>query len=147
MDTRTYLDQLKNIDKRIKNKISEAEKWRDIALSTKGGALDDVKVQETLNPDKMGSAIAMAVDYERESERLAEELTALKARIIEQIDGMDDPLHYNILYWLYVENKRFVEVAVMVDYSYKQTKRHYNNALDAFEAKYGKEYLDKKRVA
>ena len=147
MDTRTYLGQLKNIDKRIKNKISEAEKWREIALSTSGGKLDDIKVQESGNHDKLGTAVAMAVDYERESERLAEELTTLKAKIIGQIDGMEDPLHYNILYLLYVENKRFVEVAVMIDYSYKQTKRHYNNALKSFEEKYGKEYLDKKRVA
>ena len=147
MDTRTYLNQLRNIDKRIKNKITEAEKWREIALSTNGGKLDDVKVQESGNHDKIGTAVAMAVDYERESERLAEELTALKARIIEQIDGIDDPLHYNILHLLYVENKRFVEVAVMVDYSYRQTKRHYNQALKAFEEKYGKEYLDKKKVA
>ena len=141
MYTKEYLGQLRNIDKRIKNKISEAEKWRDIALSTTGGKLDDIKVQESGNADKMGSAIAMAVDYERESEKLAEELTNLKAKIIEQIDGMDDPLHYNILYWLYVENKRFVEVAAAVDYSYKQTKRHYNNALIEFENKYGAEYL------
>ena len=31
METSQYLGQLKNIDRRIKDKIKEADRWRDIA--------------------------------------------------------------------------------------------------------------------
>ena len=59
--TKQYLNQLVNIDKRIKDKIKEAEMWRDIAGRT-GGGNNSERVQTTKRYDKMGDAISSAVD-------------------------------------------------------------------------------------
>lgn len=142
MTTREYLGQLRNIDKRIKNRISEAEHWRDIAMSTGSKPLDGVKVQESKETDKMATAISLAVDYENESERLAKELIELKAKIIEQISGLhEEELHYNLLYGFYVNGKNYNELVVSENYSYRQIRRHFEEALKEFEGKYGSCYV------
>lgn len=138
--TKQYLNQLVNIDKRIKDKIKEAEMWRDIAGRTGGGSNSE-RVQTTKRYDKMGDAISSAVDYEQESERLAKELVEIKNTIIQQIDGIEDQLHYNILKDYYIHEMALVEIAAQEHYSYKQTGRHFKNALNDFEHRYGSTYL------
>ena len=140
VETKKYLGQVKNIDKRIKDKIEESEKWRNIAKGT-GSFNSDVKVKSSPNQDKMGDAVSLAVDYEKESKTLAIELTELKHRIIQQIDGIKDELFYNILKSYYIKNKSLAEISVLENYSYKQMKRLYENAILKFEELYGQEYL------
>ena len=88
MTAQTYLEQLHNIDRRIKDKMRESYEWREIAM-TKRASIDDVKIQSSPRKDAMEDAICMAVQYESEAAELAKYLTELKHRIIEQIDGLE----------------------------------------------------------
>ena len=141
MTTKEYLGKLKNIDNRIRDKIEEADKWMSIAERQGGNSCDD-RVQTSKKYDKMGDAIALAVDYEAESRKLAKELTVLKNKIIKQIDAIENELYYNILKAYYIKEQGFGEIAYVEHYSYKQIRRYYEQAINAFETKYGSEYLE-----
>ena len=77
MTTKAYLYKLRNIDRRIQDKLRESYEWREIAKG-KTAQISDMKVQSTPNPEIMADAIAHAVDYEREASSLAVEMTDLK---------------------------------------------------------------------
>ena len=144
MDTKTYLNQLKNIDNRIKDLLKEAERWYDIATSTSGGDLTAPKVQTSPNPDRIGKVVGKVVDYQNACVKLAEEKAELKHQIIEQIkglEGVDGEIHYNILYGFYVEKKNMNTIAVENGYSYRRIMSLFNTALFEFEKRYGETYL------
>lgn len=146
MDTKEYLSQLWNIDNRIKDKMKEANRWRDIAESTGGNNYNE-RVQTSRKYDNLGDAVAKAVDCENESNELAKELIYLKNKIIKQIDNIGNELYYNILKYYYVEEYGLGRIAVIENYSYKQLKRYYNQALECFEEKYGEEYLNIEKMS
>lgn len=141
MNTKQYLNQLKNIDNRITDKIEESERWKSIATGT-GCAGGGEKVQTSMRYDKMGDAVALAVDYENESKELAKQLVELKHIITKQIDSMENELFYNILKGYYIKEKSLGELAVQESYSYKQIKRYFEQAIKEFEKKYGNCYAD-----
>ena len=135
MQTEQYLGQLKNIDRRIKDKIKEADSWRDIADGRTSVVITE-KVRTSKKYDRQGDAIAKAVDFEEESRLLAVELENLKDKIIKQIDGIEIELYYNILKSFYIQEKNFTEIAAEEGYSYKQIKRYYQKSIDYFGEKY-----------
>lgn len=145
MTVKTYLGQLKNIDRRIKDKISEADRWREIAKNP-SSAIKEIQVQTSIKPDKMGDAVALAVTYEKESEELAKQLTEFKHKIIIQIDGIGDETYYNLLKSYYIMNMTYEEISATENKSYRHVKRIFQDALDAFDAKYGSTYKESKPI-
>lgn len=145
MTAKTYLDQLKNIDKRINDKIMEAQKWREIAQNP-SAHISEVKVQKTILPDRLGDAISKAVTYEQESEDLASELTELKHTIIRQIDEIGDEKYYNLLKGYYIKRMTYTELGKQEKLSYKQAKRQVQLAIDSFDEKYGETFKDKQPI-
>ena len=135
MEVTNYLGQLKNIDRRIKDKIKEADRWRDIADGRTSVTITE-RVQTSKKYDRQGDAVTLAVDLEEESRQMAIHLAQLKDTITKQIDGLDDELYYNILKSYYIQEKNFTKIAAEEGYSYKQIKRYYNKALDYFGKKY-----------
>lgn len=135
MQVEQYLGQLKNIDRRIKDKIKEADSWRDIADGRTSVVPTD-KVKTSKKYDRQGDAIAIAVDLEEESRLLAVKLENLKDKITKEIDGVENELYYNILKSFYIQEKNFTEIAAEEGYSYKQIKRYYQKSLDYFGDKY-----------
>ncbi len=146
MTDREYLNQLKNIDRRIKDKIEEEQRWRDIATNTTS-KLSDMKVQTSKDPDPMGSAITKAVSYQRESAELAAKLVDLKNTITMQIDNIEDDKAYTILKMVFVQGKDYSEVAVELKRSYRHTVREIDAAIKKFGDKYRDTYKDKPKIA
>lgn len=140
MTAQTYLDQLLNIDRRIKDKLRESAEWRDIAM-TKRASMDDIKIQSSHRRDAMEEAICMAVQYETEAAELAKKLTELKHKIIEQIDALEgDEYSYNILKEHYVYGVGVGTMADKYNYSYNGMKKKIRNAVDVFSKKYGDKF-------
>lgn len=135
MQVEQYLGQLKNIDRRIKDKIKEADSWRDIADGRTSVVPTD-KVKTSKKYDRQGDAIAIAADLEEESRLLAVKLENLKNKITKEIDGVENELYYNILKSFYIQEKNFTEIAAEEGYSYKQIKRYFQKSLDYFGKKY-----------
>lgn len=136
MQTTQYLEQLKNIDRRIKDKIKEADRWRDIADGRTSIAITE-RVKSSKKYDRQGDAIAIAIDFEEESRLMAIQLENLKYKIIKQIDEIDNELYYNILKSFYIQEKSFTEIAAEEGYSYKQIKRYFDKSIEYFNNRYG----------
>lgn len=144
MTTKDYLGQMINMDRFIKDKLEEAEKWRAIAENMTGN-LNDICVQTTKQPDKMANAVIKLVDLLRESDEEALRLINIKEAIIKQIDEMHRmgyDKEYMILKSYYVQNRSLAYIALDSHYSYKQTKRNYEKALQKFENIFGEKYLN-----
>lgn len=145
MTTEEYLSQLKHIDRKINDKLAEANRWRDVAMATGGAGNSPDRVQTTKRYDKMGDAISMAADYEAECMKMAKDLAILKYNITKQIDDMPCNIHYVILKSLYLHGKSINETLVEVGYSRAHFYRLMNAAMKEFEDLYGYCYLQKKR--
>ena len=139
MTTKAYLYQLRNIDRRIQDKIRESCECKEIALG-KSTALNDIKVQCTPNQEIMADAVAHAVDYEREASALATQMTDLKHQIIEQIDGIEDEKVYNVLKEHFVQQVGIGTLADKYDLTYNAMKWRIKQAIIQFEKIYGKEW-------
>lgn len=139
MTTKAYLYQLRNIDRRIQDKLRESYEWREIAKG-KTAQISDMKVQSTPNPEIMADAIAHAVDYEREASSLAVEMTDLKYKIIKQIDGIEDERTYNVLKEHFVQQLGVGTLADKYDLTYNAMKWRIKQAIIHFEKIYGKEW-------
>lgn len=145
MTTVEYLNQLKNIDRRIADKRDEAEKWRVIAYGNRTVSTDRERVLKSIDPDKMGNAVIKAIEYEKEADTLAEWLIMLRHHIIEQIDGMEDisdSRYYNILKGYYLRDMSFAAIGYELGFSTKQVARDYKKALVIFESLYYDEYKE-----
>lgn len=145
MNAREYLWQLKNIDKRISDKMEEAQRWRDIAENVTSRISKD-KVQTTPKPDKMADAIVNAVQYERESEEIAKKLTEFKHSVTMQIDRIDDIRHYDALKMFFVKDMTYVQMQAHMDKSYRHVRREVDKAVDAFGTMYAEEIEKSEKI-
>lgn len=145
MTVKDYLWQLKNIDKRIKDKMDEAQRWRDIAENSTSQLSKD-KVQTSPKHDKMADAITNAVQYERESEDLARRLTEFKHHVTLQIDNIDDIRHYDALKMFFVKDMTYVQMQAQMDKSYRHVRREVDRAIDVFGSMYSDEIEKSEKI-
>lgn len=89
MDTKTYLQQIERLDRKIQNKFSEIAQLKTMATSITV-AQKDVNVQTSSDKDRMGSAVAKIVDLETEANEMICEYIQKRAMIIQQIDTISD---------------------------------------------------------
>lgn len=139
MTTKSYLYQLRNIDRRIQDKLRESYEWREIAMN-KSHPISEVNVQSTPKQDVMAEAASMAVDYEQEASQIAVKMTELKHTIIHQIDSIDDELTYNILKEHFVQQMGIGTMADKYFVTYNAMKYRIEKAISVFEKKYGNQW-------
>lgn len=137
-NTRAYLSQLKTIDRRIRCKIDEADKWRSIA-ENRSSHISEVKVQTSSKPDKMAEAITRALEYEQESRDLANHLIETKHSLLRQIEGLNDDKQYLILSMYFVQNMKYRDIQMEMDCTFNNVKKNLRAAIDSFGEKYEKE--------
>lgn len=138
MDAREYLWQLKNIDKRIEDKMEEAQRWRDIAENVTA-KLNKDKVQTSPKPDKMADAITNAIQYERESQELARKLAEFKNKVSHMIDDIDDIRYYELLKKFFIFDMKYADIQSALDRSYRHVRRELDKAIELFGNKYSDE--------
>ena len=140
MDTKTYLQQIERLDRKIQNKFAEIEQLKTMATSS-SVAQKDINVQTFSDKDRMGSAVSKIVDLESEANEIICEFLEKRSIIIHQIDGISDTNMYHILFNRYVMMKDLGTISVEMGYSFKQVCRIHGNALKEFEHLYGERYL------
>lgn len=140
-ETKRYLMRITRLNRQIENKLEEASQLRSMA-SHISAQIQEAKVQESKDPDKIGAAVAKIVDLEREVDDLVDEFIKQRAIIIGQIDGLDDVTYYHVLSKKYVTGKTFETIAAEMNYNMRQVFRVHNRALKAFEDRYGSQYLE-----
>ena len=141
MTTKDYLNQISRLNRMINNKLSEISQLRELACSV-SAIRNEEKVQTSPKVDSIGTAISKIDEMERDIERTIDKYTKKKNLIISQIEGMDDELHYNVLFSRYIEKKTFEVIATEMSYSFRNIIRIHCRALKEFERKYGDTYTN-----
>lgn len=140
MNTKQYLNQVRRYDRMISNKLSEIYQIKTLATSI-SVATDGDRVQSSGNKDRMGNTVARLVDLERETDKLIQVYTEKRQVIISQIDSMEDMNFYDVLFHRYIEGKTFEAISEDIHYSWRQVMRIHDDALAAFEKKFGSCYM------
>lgn len=141
MDTKQYLMQISRLDRKINNKLSEIAQYRELAQSI-SAVENKERVQTSPDFDKIGGAISKLDEMERKLDEMIDDYVNKKSKIIEQIDKMDNELHYQILFSRYIEKKTFEKISTEINYSFRNTTRLHGKALKEFEKIYGHLYLN-----
>lgn len=129
MTTKQYLNQVRNLDKRVNAKLDELSSLR--ALTEKVTASYSEKVQASTS-DTFTSNVAKIVDLEKEIDAEIDRLIRLRERITKEIDNMPSNIYSALLSSRYLEGKTWEDVAEMLHYDERQIFRIHENALKEF---------------
>ena len=129
MTTKQYLNQVRNLDKRVNAKLDELSSLR--ALTEKVTASYSEKVQASTS-DTFTSNVAKIVDLEKEIDAEIDRLIRLRERITKEIDSMPSNTYSALLSSRYLEGKTWEDVAEMLHYDERQIFRIHENALKEF---------------
>lgn len=140
MTTKEYLQQVGKLNKMINNKMIELAQMKEMAYSIKNINTDE-HVMSSSDPDRIGCAYVKIEEMEQKIDRMIDDYVDEKAKIIKQIESIEDENLYDVLFLKYIAKKRFEDIAVEIEKSWRQTIRLHGAALKRFEEKYGNEYL------
>ena len=129
MTTKQYLNQVRNLDKRVNAKLDELSSLR--ALTEKVTASYSEKVQVSIS-DAFTSNVAKIIDLEREINVEIDRLIRLRERITKEIDNMPSNIYSALLSSRYLEGKTWEDIAEMLHYDGRQIFRIHENALKEF---------------
>ena len=139
MGTEQYLNQLRDMKRRIACKRRDAQMWRSIAESL-SVPLDGDRVQSTGSGDKMAESVAKAVDCEREIDKLTFAMLKLQEEIMKRIDSMENYNHSIILSEYYVHGMSLNKISIEWGRSVRHLKRVKSEAIASFGEKFGDKY-------
>lgn len=126
-----YLRQIRLFDICIRQKEAELAAMRS-ELENMSAAVTGERVQTSVN-DKMSEKVSHIVDLENQIIQDKEKFLRMKDRIINEIQSLDNSVYVDILYKRYVEYKQLEEIAVEMNYSYRQVLRLHGFALQEFK--------------
>lgn len=126
-----YLRQIRLFDICIKQKEAELAAMRS-EIENMSAAVTGERVQ-TSAKDKMSEKVSHIVDLEAMIIQDKEKFLRMKDRIINEIQSLDNSVYVDILYKRYVEYKQLEEIAVEMNYSYRQVLRLHGFALQEFK--------------
>lgn len=141
MDTKQYLSQINILNRKITNKLFEKFQLKSMICSV-SNSVKDVNVQSGHTGDRTGDTICKIIDLEREIDAMVDEFADTKAHIISQIEQLDFK-YYDVLFKRYVAIKNWNEISVEMSLTRRHVFKIHQSALEQFEKKFGKEYMDK----
>lgn len=132
MDAKEYLKRIKILDAKIKNKKLELEDIYNrmqgvpaISYEPKiGGSVNSVAPQDKL--------MSKYMDYQQELESDINELISIKKEAIDLIYMLENADCVDVLYKRYFLFKKWEEIALEMNYTYRQVLRIHGRALIAF---------------
>lgn len=137
MTAKEYLQQLQKLDTIINQKMREASYLR--LMSTSSGAIDYSKDRVQSSPSGDAPFVRMTdriVDLAAEINREIDRFVDNKHLIINQIQGLEDAKHIDLLFKRYVEYEKFEVIAVEMNFTYQYVIELHSYALNAFQTTY-----------
>ena len=127
-DKIAYLKQYKYLDRHIDQMLEEKERWRTRAEKMTSTWSDMPKGSD--GEDQRELAICKMLDCERVVTGMIDDLVDLGREIKEIISQVDDEILRELLMHRYIEGKKFEEIAVGMNYSWRQIHRLHTRALN-----------------
>lgn len=145
MTTIEYLSQIEKLKKQITRRQLELEEYVILVHGISAVGISE-RVKSSGSGDRICNDIVRIDEMTKEYLNLIDDYKTKKDTIIEQIESIPGNARSDVLYQRYVDRLKFEQIAINVNYSYKQTRRIHNRALTDFEKKYGYIYTDKDNI-
>lgn len=133
MEAKSYLKQVRNSMVKVKNKLFEAQKWRDIALSITS-YMDGDRVQSSSPKDKMANAVEECESAEGQVLEKVKELRSVMEDVTGTIERMDNATEYDVLHQIYIQSKSLQDVADDYKNDYTWATTTHGRALKSVQA-------------
>lgn len=140
-ETKRFLSQVNNIDRRINVKLLEAEKHRMMAMNI-GNSMKQDRVQ-TSPSNVFENALVSARQAEEEANDLIEILYQKREEICKMIEALQDEEVVDVLTAKFLCGRTFEEMAQLLHMSESKIYYVYDRGLDVFEKMYGDRYMSK----
>ena len=131
MNSKSYLLQIRKLDRLINNKLAEVDHWKTVAFST-GSWPEGERVQSSGSKQKMASAVERYIDIQEEINADIDRLIDLKQEVIRTIEILPEK-EYDVLHKVYVQGMTFDEVASSADRSYSWATTVHGRALASLQ--------------
>ena len=117
MEAKKYLRQVSSARKKIKNKLIEAQQWKDIALSITS-YMGGERVQASSPKDKLAIAMAECEEAEGEVLEKVKDFRAVINDVTNTIESMENATEYDVLHQVFIQDKTLQDVADEYGYDY-----------------------------
>lgn len=124
MTTKEWLSRATNIDKEIGRLLRERRAAWDRAVSVTS-RLNANNVSGTKDPHKYDTLVA----YENLIDQKVDELYAVKQEVLVAINGVQDSTLRALLLGRYIDGKKWEQIAIDLNYSWRQIIRLHGQAL------------------
>lgn len=132
MTAKTYLKQIRLLDKRIDDGLEELERLNAL-LTRVTSALGGEVVSGSKDPDKMTVNTDKVIKLRKMLNRLVDKYVDIKQEATELLSQVENPVHYQILHGRYVLYKTWEQIADEIGYTYQWTCQLHGVALLEFE--------------
>lgn len=136
MNAQKYLQQIKMLETKIKQKEEQIEYLKEAASGAGAIRYDKDKVQTSMMDSKLESLIIQYMTLEQEVQEQILHLEQVRHRIIGEIQELHDDRYINVLFKRYVEIKSYELIAVEMNYSFDYVKELHRDALEDFRLKH-----------
>lgn len=135
MKAKDYLKQIERLDKCIEQKQIECDGLKLLAEGTGGIQYGD-RVQTSPSGDALEKKVVKYVQLEQEIDEMIDRFVDMKHKIIDEIQGLSEVKHIDVLFKKYVQYKSLEQIAVEMNYSYPYVRELHGYALADFERTY-----------
>lgn len=132
MKAKDYLKQIERLDKCIEQKQIECDELKLLAEGTGGIQYGD-RVQTSPRGDALEKKVVKYVQLEQEIDEMIDKFVDMKHKIIDEIQGLSEVKHIDVLFKKYVQYKSLEQIAVEMNYSYPYVRELHGYALADFE--------------
>ena len=132
IEAKEYLQQVRNADMAIKDKMEELARLRTLATSI-SVANDGERVQSSGSQDKMADTMCKITDFEAEIQAEIDNLLVLKRDVRGVIEKVSEPVLMSVLHKRYLQYKSWEQIAIELDISWRHTLRLHGKALREIE--------------
>ena len=128
MTAKEYLNQVKNLESKMKILKEEIDTLREMVVST-GAIQQGERVLSSGTQDKMAETICKINEKECEWNDLMREFALARANVIINIQKLHNPEYEQILYKRYCQSKKWEEIALEMNYTYQWVCKLHGRAL------------------
>lgn len=132
MTAKEYLSQIRKAEIMIRIRAQELQRLKEDTAYISAIRYDKVRVQTSPDGSGISKAVEESVSLQLEIEKRIQRLTKKRHDIINEIEGMSNPNHIELLKLRYIDNERFEAIACTMGYSYDHVIRMHGEALAAF---------------
>jgi predicted AlkP superfamily phosphohydrolase/phosphomutase len=136
MTAKQYLQQAFRLNQRIESNREEIARLRALVTSIGSPDLSVDKVQGGGNQDRLGQTIAKIIDFERELEAEIQNYVSLRREIHNRINAIQEEDLKLILQKRYLNFQKWGQLAVDMNYSFRNVMYLHKQALNVFTEKF-----------